>query len=99
MCFHVKKTFYSTFFFLYNIRRIRKFLSNEVTETLVHALITSRRDYCYNLFHGLPESVISMLQRVQNACVGLYVVYLNPAKLRRSYCPKSVALAARQNAD
>ena len=34
------------FYHLHNIKRIRKYLSRESTEMLVHAFITSHVDYC-----------------------------------------------------
>ena len=46
----------------YNIRRIRKYLSQEVTEMLVHAFITSRIDYCNSLLYGLPNSQLAQIQ-------------------------------------
>ena len=49
-----------------NIRRIRKFLSVESTKLSVHALVTSRMDYCSSLLYGLPQIQQSKLQRVQN---------------------------------
>ena len=68
---HVRKISASAFFYLYNIRHIRKFLSREHTETLIHAFITSRLDYCNSLLYGLPDSTLCKLQRIQNACVRL----------------------------
>lgn len=59
------------FYHLYNIRRIRKYLSQEVTETLVHAFITSRIDYCNSLLYGLPNSRLAKIQRVLNASARL----------------------------
>ena len=41
----ITKLFASAFFYIYNIRRIRKYLSRNSVETLVHAFISSRLDY------------------------------------------------------
>ena len=51
---------------LYNIGRIRKFLSQEATCTIIHAFVTSQIDYCNNLMNGLPDNLIKNLQHVQN---------------------------------
>ena len=45
----------SEFFYLYNIRHIRKYLTSECTEKLIHALITSSLDYCNSLLYGVPD--------------------------------------------
>ena len=58
---------------LYNIRRIRKYLTKECTETLIHAFISSRLDYCNSLLFGVPECHLHKLQRVQNAAARLVV--------------------------
>ena len=71
MLSHIKKTCSSAFYYLYNMRRIRKYLSRSVTESLVHAFITSRIDYCNSLLYGLPNSHIMKLQRIQNAAARL----------------------------
>ena len=52
---------------LYNIRQIRKFLSQETTKTLVHAFVTSHLDYCNSLLFGIPQCQFQRLQRVLNA--------------------------------
>ena len=41
---HITKTCCGAFYYLYNIRHIRKYLSGESTEKLVHAFISSRLD-------------------------------------------------------
>ena len=72
MLSHINKTCSSAFYYLYNMRRIRKYLSRSVTESLVHAFITSRVDYCNSLHDmGLPNSYIMKLQRIQNAAARL----------------------------
>jgi hypothetical protein len=43
---HVTNICSAAFYHLYNIRRIRKFLSKSHTETLIHAFVTCRLDYC-----------------------------------------------------
>ena len=67
MTTHINKTSASAFFYLYNIRHIRKFLSRQHTEILIHAFISSRLDYCNSLLYGLPDSSIHKLKRIQNA--------------------------------
>ena len=68
---HITKASSSAFFLLYNIRRIRKFLSRENTETLIHAFVSSRIDYCNSLLYGVPNCHLHKLQRVQNAAAHL----------------------------
>ena len=64
---HITKTCSSAFYYLYNIRHIRKYLSRESTEKLVHAFISSRVDYCNSLLYGITEYQTMKLQRVMNA--------------------------------
>ncbi len=64
---HVGKICSKAFRSLYNIRQIRKFLSQETTKTLVHAFVTSHLDYCNSLLFGIPQCQFQRLQRVLNA--------------------------------
>ena len=57
----------SGFYHLRNIRRIRRYLSKEVTEQLVHAFVTSRLDFCNALLTGIQQQHLRKLQHVQNA--------------------------------
>ena len=57
----------SSFYHLRNISRIRKYLTRSATETLVHALISSRLDYGNSLLYGIPKFLVKRLQAVQNA--------------------------------
>ena len=59
----------SEFFYLYNIRHIRKYLTSECTGKLIHAFITSSLDYCNSLLYGVPSH--AKLQRVMNASARL----------------------------
>lgn len=63
---HVNKVCSVAYFHLYNIKRIRKYLSQDTTEKLVHAFFSSRIDYCNSLLYGLPAKQLDKLQRVQN---------------------------------
>ena len=57
-------------YYLYNLRRLRKYLSKENIKTLVHAFISSRIDYCNSLLYGAPEYQINKLQ-LFNTCARL----------------------------
>ena len=64
---HINKMFKTLPFHLYNIRRIRKYLSKDSTRTFVHAFITARIDYCNGLLYGLPAAHLNKLQRIPNS--------------------------------
>ena len=48
------------------IGRIRNFLTFDATAQLIHALITSRLDFCNSIIYNLPDKHIERLQRIQN---------------------------------
>ena len=52
---------------LRNIGFIRKYLNRSSTEKLVHALISSRLDFGNSILFNLPQTQLSILQRLQNA--------------------------------
>ncbi|MCJ8746474.1 hypothetical protein PDJAM_G00142290 [Pangasius djambal] len=52
---HIANLTRSCRFLLYNIRRIRPFLSTEATQVLVQSLVISRLDYCNSLLAGLSK--------------------------------------------
>ena len=51
---------------LRNIGSIRRLLTKEATTMLIHSLITSRLDYCNIFYQGIPDKLLTKLQRVQN---------------------------------
>jgi hypothetical protein len=58
-----KKAYYQ----IYLIHKIRKYITEEAARTLVQANVVSLLDYCNGLLYGLPNALISRLQRVQNS--------------------------------
>ncbi|KAI5624343.1 hypothetical protein C0J50_15865 [Silurus asotus] len=68
---HVANVARSCRFLLYNIRRIRPFLSIQAAQVLVQSLVISRLDYCNSLLAGLPLNAIRPLQMIQNAAARL----------------------------
>ncbi len=71
---HVTAICSKSFYQLYRLRKIRKFLSPDATQTLVHAFITSNLDYCNALFYGMPQYLFDRLQRVQNAAARIVML-------------------------
>ena len=68
---HVMNTCKTAFYHLRNIAKIRNCLSQDNAETLVHAFISSKLDFCNALLHDLPQSVIDRLQHVKNCAARL----------------------------
>ena len=62
MDIHIGKVCSKAFRSLYNIRQIRKILSEDTRKILVHAFVTLHLDYCNSLFYGLPQSQYDRLQ-------------------------------------
>ena len=63
---HISTTCRSIHFNLRNIRHIRKFITKETCQQLVHALLSAKLDYGNALLYGLPFDYIKPLQQVQN---------------------------------
>ena len=66
MTSHVKNVCKSITFQLGKISSIRKFITTDVTKTLVTSLILSRFDYCNSLFCSMTSENIDKLQLLQN---------------------------------
>ena len=61
---HVASICRSACFHLHAIGRIRKFLDQQSTKQLVHALVLSRLDTCNSLLGGLSSNLLQRLQQV-----------------------------------
>ena len=73
---HVKKICRTGNYYLYNLRKIRKHMSQDTMHKLVRAFIHSHIDYCNSVLYNIPDYLIKRLQRILN----------NAAKLvRNSY--------------
>ena len=68
---HISRIASACYANLRTIRSIRKFLNHNLTESLVHSLITCRLDMCNSIFFGMSKSNISKLQTIQNAALRL----------------------------
>ena len=64
---HVGTISLSCFYWLHQIRRIRRSLDAESATTLVHVFITSRIDGCNTVLAGSPRTITDRLQRLLNA--------------------------------
>ncbi|XP_061466651.1 uncharacterized protein LOC133377174 [Rhineura floridana] len=57
----------NAFYQLRLVAQLRPYLDRENLATVIHALVTSRLDYCNALYVGLPLKTVRKLQLVQNA--------------------------------
>ena len=65
---HVCRTGYAQ---LRNLAKVKRFIDRASLETLIHAFITVRIDYCNSLLYGVNDNLIRKLQVLQNACARL----------------------------
>ena len=63
---HVKKICSEANYHLRKIPKIRKYLTQDSAQILIHAFISSKLDYCNSLLHDIPKHLVCRLQRVQN---------------------------------
>ncbi|XP_036068103.1 uncharacterized protein LOC118598825 [Oryzias melastigma] len=70
---HISSVVKSSFFQLRRLTKVKPFLSQQHFETVIHAFITSRLDYCNSLYFGISQSSLSRLQLVQNAAARVLV--------------------------
>ena len=49
------------------IKRLQPYLDQQSLETVVHAFVSSRLDFCNSLLAGINQRLLDKLQRVQNA--------------------------------
>ena len=64
---HVTNVSANCFYRLRQMRRIRRSLGNQSATTLVHALVSTRVDYCNSVLAAAPKTTTDKLQRVLNA--------------------------------
>ena len=64
--YHVNKVVSECFYHLKNLSKIKRYLTLEDTEKLIHAIVSSKFDYCNALLHGLKATTLVKLQKVQN---------------------------------
>ena len=66
MCKHIDVKCHVAFGHLFNIIKIRKYLTKEATTTLAQSFVFNHLDYCNSLLYGLPDYQIRKFQRIQN---------------------------------
>ena len=68
---HVKRKSATSIRNFYKIKKIRKFLTAQATETLILGLVISHLDYGNSLLTGCPQAILDIYQKVQNMCAKL----------------------------
>ena len=63
---HIKSICKSCHYHIRNSTKIRKYIDEESTKTVVHAFVTAKLDSCNSLLYDLPQHLISRLQSIQN---------------------------------
>ena len=64
---HVNTVVKGAFYHIRNISKIRKYISKNTTEILIHSFDSSKLDFCHSLLFGAQKRDIFKLQSIQNA--------------------------------
>ncbi|KAJ8037023.1 hypothetical protein HOLleu_17740 [Holothuria leucospilota] len=67
---HISKVCKAGFYYIFNLKKIRKHMSSETMSTMVHSFIKSHLDYCNSLLNSKP---VYLIQRLQNSAARLVV--------------------------
>uniref|UniRef100_A0A3B3CUW0 Reverse transcriptase domain-containing protein n=1 Tax=Oryzias melastigma TaxID=30732 RepID=A0A3B3CUW0_ORYME len=68
---HSKQLVKNCFYHLRNVAKLKSILSRSDLETIIHAFISSRLDYCNSLFTCFNKRSLNRLQLVQNSAARL----------------------------
>jgi hypothetical protein len=68
---HINNICRTAYMHIRNIGRIRRYITQDTTRSLVQSIIMSRLDYCNSLLINIPATLTNKLQRVQNICARL----------------------------
>ena len=71
MTTQINKICQSGYYHLSNVRKIRRYLTDNSTKLLVQAVIMARVDYCNSLLYGTPAVHLAKLQHLQNSAARL----------------------------
>ena len=63
---HVSTAVRSVYWNIRSVGKIRRYLDENTCASLLNALVTSRLDYNNSLLFGVPDTILNMLQAVQN---------------------------------
>ncbi len=90
---YISKLSKAAFFQLRRLAQLRSYVSPKDAESLVHAFITSRLDYCNALFAGLPLHSISHLY-IQNSAARILThtkrsAHITPILIKLHWLPVS----------
>ena len=89
---HINTVIRSCYNQLRSIGKIRKFITAEACKTLIQALVVSRLDYANALLHGVPQSQMARLQRLQNSAAPMisrtsYQAHITPVLIELHWLP------------
>ena len=67
----ISKVCRNSYFQLQCLYKVRRYVDRPTLESLVHAFVTSKLEYCNALYVGVPANQLHRLQRIQNAAARL----------------------------
>ena len=62
---HVSKIVSECWYHIRNIQKIRRYLTDDELKKVIHAVISSKIDYCNSILYGVKLSTLNKLQTVQ----------------------------------